>query len=155
MKKEIRYWLMKSEPTTYSIDHLKKEKKTSWEGVRNYQARNFMQEMRTSDLVLFYHSNTTEPGVMGIGKICKEAYPDHTQWDKKSDYYDPKATKENPRWFMPDVCFVKKFSTPVTLTTLKSSPFFKDMLVTQRGSRLSVQPVSKKHFDKIVSLGDR
>lgn len=148
----MHYWLMKSEPESYSIDDLKQDKKTPWEGVRNYQARNFMREMKKGDLVLFYHSNITPPGVAGLGKVCREYYPDQTQWNKKSKYYDTKSSKENPRWFLVDVCFVKKFKKLITLDELKNSSDLKDMLVTRKGSRLSVQPVTEKHFKRIVNL---
>ena len=160
MKKETKkhtgtkYWLMKSEPDCYSIDDLKKDKQAEWDGVRNYQARNFMRDdMKIGDKVLFYHSSTKPMGVVGTATVCRESYPDFTAWDPKSDHPDPKSTKENPIWFMVDVCFEKKFDDIVTLESLKLDPFFNDMRVTQRGSRLSIQPVEKKHYDKIVKMG--
>jgi len=144
---------MKTEPSVYSIDDLKKDNKDSWEGVRNYQARNFMKnDMEIGDMVLFYHSNAKPSGIAGFAKICSKSYPDHTAWDKKSNYYDPKTNKENPRWFMVDVCFVKKFKRVVPLQELKENDKLKDMLVVQKGSRLSIQPVSEKHFKIILTL---
>ncbi|HET8574772.1 MAG TPA: EVE domain-containing protein [Candidatus Paceibacterota bacterium] len=153
-KGTTRFWLMKSEPESYSIDDLKHEKKTPWEGVRNYQARNFMRdEMQSGDGVLFYHSSTKIPGVAGIGKVVGKPYPDPTQFDRKSHYFDPKSTKENPRWFLIDVKFVKKFKDFVSLFDLKLDHDFDDMMLMQKGSRLSIQPVSRKHFDAIVERG--
>ena len=146
---------MKSEPDVFSIDDLKTKKSTSWDGVRNYQARNFMRdEMKKGDLVLYYHSNTTVPGVYGIGKIIKEAYPDHTQFDPKSEYYDPKASPSKPRWFMVDVGYVAKFKTPVSLEQMKDEIALSEMLVLRKGNRLSITPVSKKHFEKVQELGN-
>ena len=128
-----KYWLFKSEPNTYSIDDLKKEKKTCWDGVRNYQARNFMRDdMKIGDLVLFYHSNAKPPGVTGIAKVCKKAYPDFTALDKKSSYYDPKASKENPIWMMVDIQFVKKFPEPISLSELKNYPRLKEMILLKK-----------------------
>jgi len=151
----MQYWLMKSEPTSYSIDHLKRDKKTPWDGVRNYQARNFMRdEMAVGDKVLFYHSSTEVPGIAGEGSVCSAFYPDPTQFDAKSKYYDSKASNEKPRWFLVDVCFAKKYKEVIPLTRIKNDPRFSDMLVVQRGSRLSIQPVSKKHFDAIVKLAE-
>jgi predicted RNA-binding protein with PUA-like domain len=151
----MNYWLLKSEGDCYSIDDLKRDKKTSWTGVRNYQARNFMRDgMQSGDLVLFYHSNgtTTAPtGIYGIAKIGK-IHPDETQFDKVSEYYDPKAILEKPTWFCPDITFVKKFPHPVTLTEIKFDPRLSGMIVAQKGSRLSVQPVSERHFKIIEAL---
>lgn len=142
---------MKSEPSCYSIDDLKREKRGPWDGVRNYQARNFMRDdMQVGDRALFYHSNASDTGVVGEMEVASEAYPDPTQFDRKADHYDPKVTKNNPRWFLVDVSFVQKFPKTVTLHELKNDPFFKNMLLTQKGMRLSVQPVSKKHFEKIL-----
>lgn len=150
----MKYWLMKSEPDVFSIDDLKTKKSTSWDGVRNYQARNFMRdEMKKGDLVLYYHSNCDVPGVYGVGKVIKEAYPDHTQFDPKSEYYDPKAKKDEPRWFMVDVGYVKKFKTPVSLEQMKTVKVLEDMLVLRKGNRLSITPVENKHFEKVQELG--
>ncbi len=143
---------MKSEPTCYGIDDLKRDKIGVWDDVRNYQARNFMRAMEKGDRVLFYHSSCETIGVVGIGEIVKEAYPDPTQFDKKSYKYDAKSTKEKPRWDSIDLKFVDKFKEPLTLNELKLDPFFNDMLVVKRGMRLSVQPVHKKHYDRIVRM---
>jgi predicted RNA-binding protein with PUA-like domain len=149
----MNYWLIKSEPDCYSIDDFKKDKRTSWSGVRNYQARNFMKEMRVGDMALFYHSSTDPKAVVGIAKVVKEAHPDTTALDKKDDHYDPKATKENPIWYMVDFAFVEKFKNPVTLAEVKRNPKLEGIPLTQPGSRLSVQPVSKAHFETIQKLG--
>lgn len=153
MAQKRNYWLVKSEPESYSIRDLQKEGKTAWTGVRNYQARNFMRdEMRVGDPVLFYHSNTATPAVVGIGEVASPSYPDPTQFDSKSEYFDPKATKEVPRWFLVDIRFKKMFKKAVTLEELKTNGKFHDMVLTQKGSRLSVQPVEKKHFERIVKM---
>jgi predicted RNA-binding protein with PUA-like domain len=145
---------MKSEPDVYSIDDLKKDKTTPWDSIRNYQARNFMRDdMRKGDLVLFYHSNAKPPGVAGLATVCKESYPDFTCWDPKHKYYDPKSTEEEPRWFMVDVKFKEKFDELVSLDAIKAEKSLEKMSLFQRGSRLSVQPVEKKHFEKIVKMG--
>ena len=144
---------MKSEPKAYSIDDLKKDGKTHWDGVRNYQARNFMRdEMRVGDQVLFYHSNAEPPGIMGVAEVCKGSYPDFTQFDTSSKYYDPKATKENPRWFFVDIKFKKKFANIISLEQLKEDPNITKMKVIQRGQRLSIQPVTKQEFEHILNL---
>lgn len=150
----MKYWLMKSEPEAYSIDDLKKDKQTHWDGIRNYQARNYMRDdMKIDDQVLFYHSNAKPPGVAGIARVCKLAYPDFTALDKKSKYYAPKATSENPIWMMVDVEFVEKFSQFISLSDLRNQPGLEDMLVLKRGMRLSIQPLSKEHFDLVCKLG--
>lgn len=149
----MRCWLLKSEPSCYSIDDLAREKRTMWDGVRNYQARNFMRDdMAVGDQVLFYHSNAAETGVAGLAQIASAPYTDPTQFQKGDDHYDPKATEIAPRWVLVDVSFVEKFPRVVTLATIKNNPFFDDMVVTQKGSRLSVQPVAQKHFEKIVHM---
>ena len=145
-----KYWLMKSEPDVYSIDDLKRDGKEPWEGVRNYQARNFMREMQEGDLALFYHSSTKPPGVAGVCRICAEAYPDPTQFDKRSKYCDPKSKKTDPRWSRVDVEFVEAFDDLLPLQTLKDDPAFSKMRVVQKGSRLSVQPVEKDDFIKVL-----
>ena len=144
---------MKSEPDDYSIDDLKRDKRAGWDGVRNYQARNFMRDdMRVGDGVLFYHSNAEPPGIAGIAKVCSKPYPDKTAFNKSDKHFDPKSKKDDPTWFLVDVCFVKKFKKFVSLNELKTDPRFEGMVVTMRGSRLSIQPVSKKHFDIISAL---
>jgi predicted RNA-binding protein with PUA-like domain len=148
------YWLMKSEPDVFSIDDLKRDGSTTWEGVRNFTARNFMRDaMLLGDLVLYYHSNAEPSGVAGLAKVSKLAYPDPTQFDKKSEYYDATAKKDEPRWLMVEVAFVEKFPTLVSLETLKKDKALAKMLVVQKGQRLSVQPVEGKHFDRVVALG--
>lgn len=150
----MKYWLMKSEPDVYSIDQLKKDKTTWWEGVRNYQARNFMQkDMQVGDMVLFYHSNAEPPGVAGLARISHLAEPDKAQFDKKSEYHDPKATKEKPIWYCTQVEYVEKFPEIVSLAELRENEKLSDMLVLAKGSRLSVQPVDKKHFDIVKKMG--
>jgi predicted RNA-binding protein with PUA-like domain len=147
-----RYWLMKSEPGSYSLDDLEREGSTCWEGVRNYQARNLMREMRTGDLVLFYHSNADPPGAAGIARVEREAYADHFSWDQASRYFDPKSSPAEPRWWMVDLRFVERFVRFVPLAELKAHPALAGMLVTGR-SRLSVQPVDAADFDAVVALG--
>ena len=147
-----RYWLMKSEPDVYSIDHLAKEKQDHWDGIRNYQARNHMRDMAVGDMVLFYHSNADPPGVAGVCKVCKTAYPDHTQFDKRSKYFDAKSKKDDPRWWMVDVEFVEKLPEYVPLATLRDDPALAEMLVIRKGMRLSVQPVDKDHFKHGLKL---
>lgn len=150
----MKYWLMKSEPDVYSLDTLAKEKTTWWEGVRNYQARNFMmKEMSVGDGVLFYHSNAEPPGVAGLARVSAPAQPDKTQFDKKSEYFDKKASLEKPQWYCVQVEFVAKFKKPVTLQQLRDEKALAEMLVIKKGQRLSVQPVDKKHFEIIKKLG--
>ena len=145
---------MKSEPDVYSIDKLKKEKKTLWDGVRNYQARNFMRDdMKPGDQVLFYHSNATPPGIAGLAEISQEAVPDPSQFDSKGEYYDPKATPEKPRWFCVTVSYKEKFKNFVPLDDLKNKKGLEELLVIKKGQRLSIQPVQKKEFDLICKMG--
>lgn len=151
----MKYWLMKSEPEEFSIDDLQKRpKKTEhWDGVRNYQARNFMRdEMKQGDQVFFYHSNCDEPGIVGIAEVVKEGYPDFTAWDPDDKHYDPKTDPENPRWMMVDIRFVRKFDNTVSLKALKANPALKDMRLVQRGNRLSVMPVEKKEWQEILKM---
>lgn len=149
-----RYWLVKSEPETYSIHDLARDGRTPWDGVRNYQARNTMRdEMAIGDLVLFYHSNADPPGVAGIARVCSAPYPDATQFDPKSDYYDASATLEEPRWELVDVEHVETFDEVLGLDVLKSHADELDgLMVIKRGIRFSVQPVDAKHFAKILAL---
>ena len=149
----MNYWLMKSEPDAFSIDNLKSKKKSGWDGVRNYQARNFMRDdMKLGDLVLFYHSSCEVPGVAGLAKVSKTSHPDPTQFDTKSDYYDPKATKEAPRWFMVEVEFVEKFDRVLTLSEIKNTKELDSMPLVQKGSRLSINPVTEQEFKIIKNL---
>jgi len=150
----MRYWLMKSEPDAFSIDDLQNVKKEPWSGVRNYQARNFMwKDMKTGDGVLFYHSNAKIPGIAGLAKVASAAYPDPTQFDPESDYWDPKATPEKPRWFLVDVSFERKFKTVLSLETLKANAdILGDFVLLNRGTRLSVLPVSKAQWQTILKL---
>jgi predicted RNA-binding protein with PUA-like domain len=148
----MKYWLLKSEPSTYGIDHLAKDKATAWTGVRNYQARNFMRdEMRSGDRVFFYHSSCEVPGIAGIAEVSGSAYPDETQFDRKSPQYDAAATREQPRWFNVDVKFVKKTRT-VGLDELRGQKALKNMRVLQRGNRLSITPVAKAEWDCVMRL---
>lgn len=149
------YWLVKSEPSVCSIEMMEKAGVTLWEGVRNYQARNFLKEMEKGDEVLFYHSSEEPIGVAGIVKVEKTAYPDPTQFDKKSEYFDGAATKDAPRWFCPDMKFVKKFSEVIPLGVLKKEKQLKEMVLLQKGSRLSVQKVTKEQFSHIVALASK
>ena len=149
----MKYWLMKSEPEDYSIDDLERDGREPWDGIRNYQARNMMRDdMKVGDKVFFYHSNCKEPGVVGIARVASEPYPDPTQFDKKSRYYDEKSTKENPRWLLVDVEFEKKLSRTITLTEIKAKKSLADMILTRRGNRLSVMPVSPKHWKTILGM---
>src|SRR5215218_6522671 len=139
-----RYWLMKVEPSAYSIDDLARDGSTSWEGVRNYQARNFMRDqMQEGDGVLFYASNADPSGVTGVATIARAGYPDHYSWKKGHKYYDAASTKESPLWYMVDIAFAERFPGIVSLETLKGTKGLEKMVVTQKGSRLSVQPVTK------------
>jgi predicted RNA-binding protein with PUA-like domain len=152
-----KYWLIKSEPNEFSIDDLvkSKNKTTHWDGVRNYQARNFMRdEMKKGDGVLFYHSSTDPMGVAGYCEVAKDGYPDHTQFDSKDKHFDPKADPANPTWIMVDIKLIKKFSKPVMLVDIKANPKLKNMRLMQRGNRLSVMPVEKSEWDEILKMGD-
>lgn len=153
----MKYWLIKSEPEVFSIDDLARNKNqtTYWDGVRNYQARNFIRdEMKVGDKVIFYHSNAEPPAAVGICEIVKEAYPDFSAFDHKNDHYDPKSKKDSPTWFMIDVKFVKKFSKHVSIGEIKANKKLHKMNLIQRGNRLSVMPVTKDEFDEIVRMGN-
>lgn len=150
----MKYWLFKSEPTSFSIDALKASPKqiTPWDGVRNYQARNFMRdEMKIGDLGFFYHSNCKTIGIVGIVKVVKEAYPDFTAFDPEDHHYDPKSDPDNPRWMMVDVQFQQKFSDIITLDQLKQNPLLKDMRLLRKGNRLSITPVTQKQWNAIMA----
>jgi len=149
-----RYWLMKSEPGVYSIADLERDGTTSWEGIRNYQARNFLRDdMKKGDLVLFYHSNAEPPGVAGVARVARAAYPDIHATDPKSRYYDERATPAEPIWVMVDLEFVERFDEIVALDALKAEPALAEMLVIRKGQRLSVQPVAAEHFDFVRKAG--
>ena len=148
-----RNWLLKSEPEVYSIDHLRRDGRTHWEGVRNYQARNFLRDdVQPGDTVLFYHSNADPPGVAGLARVARGGYPDRAALDPESEYYDPKATEEDPRWYVIDVEFAEKFPVFVPLDTLRQTPGLEKMLVINR-SRLSVQPVTDAELEIVARLG--
>jgi predicted RNA-binding protein with PUA-like domain len=148
----MQYWLFKSEPSTYGIDHLAKDKVTAWTGVRNYQARNFMRDaMRKGDRGLFYHSSCEVPGIAGIVEISRAAYPDATQFDRKSRYADPAATMENPRWFNVDLRFIRK-TRIIGLPELRRHKALKHMQVLQRGNRLSITPVTRAEWNAIMGM---
>jgi predicted RNA-binding protein with PUA-like domain len=149
-----RYWLMKCEPSAYTIGDLARDGTSSWEGVRNYKARNYMRdEMQVGDGVLFYASNADPSGVTGLAEIVKAGYPDHTAWKAGHAYFDEASTKDAPVWFMVDIGFVEQFPSVVSLDTLKHAKGLEHMVVTQKGSRLSVQPVTKPEYDIVVRLG--
>lgn len=152
-----KYWLFKSEPKAFSIEDLKNSKNqtTFWDGVRNYQARNFLRdEIKKGDLVIFYHSNCEPPAAVGICEVVKEGYPDFTAFDPDSKHYDPKSEPQNPIWFMVDIKLIKEFSKPVSLSEIKSNKKLKNMKLVQRGNRLSVLPITKDEFDEIVKMGN-
>lgn len=148
------FWLLKSEPSVFSIDDLAKSPRqtTCWEGVRNYQARNFLRLMTAGDQVLFYHSNADPPSIVGMANIVKAAYPDHFSWDPKSKYFDKKSSPENPIWSMVDVKFAKKFAAPLPLDELRTVKGLEGMELLRKGSRLSVQPVREKEWNIILKL---
>ncbi|MBE9515917.1 MAG: EVE domain-containing protein [Proteobacteria bacterium] len=151
----MKYWLFKSEPEEFSIDDLKKKRSKTehWDGVRNYQARNFMRDdMKIGDRGFFYHSNCEVPGIVGIVEIAKEGYVDHTAFDPDDSHYDPKSDPDKPRWIMVDVKFVERFTDTISLKQLKTNPKLADMRLVQKGNRLSVMPVEKKEWDTILKM---
>ena len=153
---EIKHWLFKSEPNNYSFTDLlgEQHQTAEWDGVRNYQARNLMRDqMHVGDKVLFYHSSTKIPAVIGTAIIVKEAYPDFTAWDSSAKYFDRKSDPDNPTWLMVDIQAEQKFETEVTLQEIKQNPSFQNMMLIKRGVRLSVQPVTKQEYEDIVKLG--
>jgi len=152
----LNYWLMKSEPTTFSIDDLaaSPDQTTSWEGVRNYQARNMLRdEIKSGDRVLYYHSACTEPGCVGTATVVRDGYPDHHALDPRHHYFDPKSKPDKPTWYMVDIKLDHKFTQPVTLAALRQNAGLQSMQVLRKGNRLSVQRVTKKEFDQVVKLG--
>ena len=154
MSPRKRHWLMKSEPSDFSIDDLQRVGTEPWTGVRNYQARNFMRQMQVGDGVLFYHSNTEVPGIYGIGEVAAPAYPDPTQFQPRSKYHDPRATREEPRWFLVDVAFVRRLERPVTLQAIRAraEALGEEFELVRRGSRLSVMPVTAAQWKLLLSM---
>lgn len=150
----MNYWLMKTEPDCFGLHHLKaKPKRTEhWDGVRNYQARNFLRAMKKNDLAFFYHSSCAEPGIAGVVKITRAGYPDHTAWHPESEHFDPKSSPDNPIWYMVDVRLKREFKHPITLTAIKAHPALRTMRLVQRGSRLSVMPVTAKEWNTILKM---
>ncbi len=151
----MNYWLMKSEPSEFGIDDLQNmpDQTEHWDGVRNYQARNMMRDqMKTGDLVFFYHSNCKEPGIVGIMEVVKEGYPDFTAFDPDDNHFDPKSDPKNPRWFMVDIKFVRKLKRTITLKELKEKTELSDLALVRRGNRLSIMPVSAEQWDFILAL---
>lgn len=153
-EKKKKYWLMKTEPNVYSIDDLALGKnKGIWDGIRNYQARNFLRDsMQVGDLAIIYHSSIKEPVAYGIGEIMGEPFADPTQFDKKSEYFDATSDKKNPKWISRTVKFVRKFKNPITIYKMRQNPKLKDLILLKRGMRLSVQPVSLSNFEEIVKM---
>lgn len=149
----MRYWLMKSEPDVYSIADLENDPEEIWDGVRNYQARNFLREMQVGDLAFFYHSNTKPPGIVGLMKIIEADIVDPTQFDESNKYYDPKSDPDNPRWRTVKVGYVETFKNPITLDTLKETFSPDELLVVKRGNRLSVMPVDESIAQKLLDMG--
>lgn len=152
----MNYWLMKSEPDVYGFEHLLAEPNQTgmWDGIRNYQARNFMRDsMKLGDKVLFYHSNTKPPGVVGVAEIVTEAYPDPTQFDPNEKYFDAKANPENPRWVVVDIKAIRKLNSFVSLEMIKAEPELASMRLVQKGNRLSIMPLEKNEFEFILELG--
>ena len=149
----MKYYLIKSEESCYSIDDLKRDKKTAWEGVRNFQARNFMlNDMEIGDMALFYHSNGNPSGIVGVARVCSKSHSDLSALDKKDEHFDPKSTKEKPTWFCVDFCFEKKFKKIISLEQIKKDKVLSSMIVAKKGNRLSITPVFKKHFDFVLKL---
>ncbi len=149
----MKYWLMKTEPEVLSIDSLKTLKKTPWDGVRNYQARNYMRDdMKLHDQILIYHSSCEEPGIYGIARVVRESYPDLTAFDPSSPYFDEKSKSDSPRWFLVDVEYVAHSQTPLYLSTMRNVPELAAMPLLQKGSRLSINPVSEKEFHWIMNF---
>lgn len=149
----MKHWLIKSEPDVFSISDLENVGREPWTGVRNYQARNFMwREMREGDLAMFYHSNAKPPGIAGLARVVGEPYPDPTQFDPASEYFDAKASEEHPRWWLVDFAHVATFSDLLPLETLKSDLTLQHMLVCQKGTRLSITPIEPAHFERVCKL---
>lgn len=151
----MQYWLMKSEPDVFGIDHLASARRctAAWDGVRNYQVRNMLRDqMKVGELAFFYHSSCAVPGIAGVMKISRAGYPDHTAFDPENDHYDPRSTPENPVWYMVDVTLVERFENIISLDNLRADPALNDMLILRRGNRLSITPVSAAHWRRILKL---
>ncbi|MFC5742744.1 EVE domain-containing protein [Dyella tabacisoli] len=149
----MNHWLMKSEPDAFSVDDLKRKGVEPWDGVRNYQARNFMRDgMRIGDKVFFYHSNCAEPGIVGIAEVATDAYPDPGQFNPKGKYFDAASTRDNPRWVLVDVKFVKKLKRTITLKELQAQPSLAEMALVRKGNRLSVMPITAQEWSAILAL---
>lgn len=150
----MRYWLMKSEPATFGVEHLAAapRRTSAWDGVRNFQARNFMRAMNVGDRALFYHSSCAEPGVAGIVEIVRAAYPDFTSWDQKSEYYDARSTPSKPYWYMVDVRFERKLKRLVSLARLRANPMLTGMRLLARGNRLSILPIGAGEWEIILNM---
>lgn len=154
----MKFWLMKTEPNTFSIADLQERENQvePWDGVRNYQARNMMRDqMQVGDLAFFYHSNCKVPAIMGVVEICSASYPDFTQYDPDSKYFDPKSNPDKPRWFLVDVKFKEEFAEPISLACLRSHEFLQDMVLLQKGSRLSITPVAAEHWNYVLQLANQ
>ena len=150
------HWLVKTEPDVYSIDDLRRDRVTGWDGVRNYQARNFMRDdMKRGDLVLIYHSNAKPPGVAGVGEVAKEGYPDPTAFDADDPHFDPKSDPDDPRWIQVDIRYKRSFKRLIPLDELRQTSGLAEMPLLQRGQRLSVQPVTRAQFNLIVKIADK
>lgn len=150
-----RYWLLKTEPSAYSFEQLRRDGATPWSGVRNFQARNNMMEMRLGDLGLFYHSSVAQPAAVGVCEVVKTAYPDFTQFDRNSDYFDGRSKPDKPIWFMVDVGFKEAFEHPVTLARMRAEPRLVGMPLLRRGQRLSVQPVMPHEWKIVLELSEK
>jgi predicted RNA-binding protein with PUA-like domain len=153
MTPKTQYWLMKSEPDAFSIDDLKRKGQEAWDGVRNYQARNFMRDgMRVGDKIFFYHSNCAEPGIVGVAEVATDAYPDPSQFDPKSNYFDAASSRDKPRWMLVDVKFVKKLKRTISLKELQSEQSLAEMALVRKGNRLSVMPVEASEWRHILGM---
>jgi predicted RNA-binding protein with PUA-like domain len=154
----VNYWLFKSEPDVFSIDDLASapKKTTHWDGVRNFQARNFLRDsIKSGDQVFFYHSNSDPSAIAGVAEVVREGYPDFTAFDPEDSHYDPKSKKSDPTWYMVDVRFKEKFERPLGLSELKTVPALKNMVLLQKGSRLSIQPVTESEWKSVVALSKK
>lgn len=149
------YWIFKSEPNVFSIDDLERDQTTYWDGVRNYEARNYLRDkIKKGDIVLFYHSNCKAPGIYGICEVVKEGYPDFTQFDSSNKYFDPDSKKDNPTWFMVDIKFIKKLKRAITLDEMKKNPKLEKMRLLKKGNRLSIIPIHQREYEEIIKMSE-